>query len=648
MANNGAPTIFFLCLACVTKDCVCLCVPPPPLDLPRVSIASLAKPANRPADCVHPSVFWSSLCLSTLLAGSLTHRQQQQQRSFTMRLSDIAPGTWIAIGLGLRMALLAWGTYQDANAGLPYTDVDYNVFTSAASNVYQACPVSLIAAQEPAEEFDDLSDPPFARGQCAQGFLPATARLMLQMESELLSLKPEISSHPDEAISNFMMNAVPKIYTFCKPFFALIAGIGNPYLRDTYRYTPLLAVLLSPAEALADNGYWPEVVRPLFGKLLFILADVVVALLLWDIMDIRSQAQARGKTTSQTHGWLVGLFWLVNPFAAQISTRGSSESLLGVLVLAFLDATVRGYPERYLPTIAARAKDAKPGAAGYLPDPSRWSNERVLAPFWLAMAIHWKLYPIIYAAALVPHLINAESTRAVLRFGAICIYCLAGICGLVYAIWGRPYLEETFLYHLKRSDHRHNFSPFFLPAYLTSVVPAESTGTPLVNLLQTLQPVLGFVPQLAVTAYLGFTIAGKDLVAAMTFQTMAFVALNKVCTSQYFMWFLWFLPLVGPHLAFEHGKTEVATLVFVWVAAQVRRDTCPSVDGRALIPRLFPLGRPFGFRRHTCSNSVPWTPICAPGLPRCSCWPFILGSLSDLCRHGRSHGNAHMGMLRSK
>jgi GPI mannosyltransferase 1 subunit M len=487
-----------------------------------------------------------------------------------MRLADISPATWIAIGLGLRMALLGWGTYQDANGPLPYTDIDYQVFTSAASYLYDDCPVQLIAAQDPEEEYENLVDPPLAKGRCAQGYIPAAARLMIQMEKDFLTMDKDIEvEHSNDSVANFMTDLVPTVYKSFKPIFRLLAGLGNPYRRETYRYTPLLALLLTPAEALADNGYWPDAVQGLFGKLLFVLADIIIALLLWDIMDIRSEAQSANSKASKKHGWLVGLLWLANPFAAQISTRGSSESVLGVLVLGFLDVTIRGYPERYLPTIAARPKGKKVSIAGYLPDPSRWSNERVLAPLLFALAIHWKLYPIIYAAALVPHLINSESFRAVIRYGAISVYCLALICGTVYALWGMPYLQETFFYHLNRTDHRHNFSPFFLPAYLSTQLPASLTESkPLLDLFQSIQPILGFVPQLLATAYIGFSIGGQDLIAALTFQTMAFVALNKVCTSQYFMWFLWFLPLIGPHLSFPGGKGELFTLIGVWVSAQ--------------------------------------------------------------------------------
>ncbi len=33
--------------------------------------------------------------------------------------------------------------------------------------------------------------------------------------------------------------------------------------------------------------------------------------------------------------------------------------------------------------------------------------------------------------------------------------------------WGYPFVYETYLYHLHRLDHRHNFSPYWLPIYLS-------------------------------------------------------------------------------------------------------------------------------------------------------------------------------------
>lgn len=579
-------------------------------------------------------------------------------------LIEARRSTWLLAGLALRILLLAWGTYQDKHATLPYTDVDYQVFTGAARAVYAGCPLdAIITGDGPQEDYADLADPPEAKGRCAQGVLPAVARLMLQTEQSIEELAdfPRSGESIKAATANpgrpknddgddyddddddadvsakdkqqqqggrgdisyiFFTRVVPGIFTATRPAFRLVASLGNPYARDTYRYTPLLALLLTPAQALeaaaARNVFGrysalAVTAAALFGKLLFVVADIAVALLMWDIMDVRAKGRQRHHA-SRHFGWLVGILWLVNPFPAQISTRGSSESLLGVLVLGFLDLTLRGFPEESLPALSAPEAQsaAAPADKGqideeHVPDMDTFSNVRVMAPLMFALAIHWKLYPVIYAASLIAHL-GAHSShrgvRDVAQFGGLSLYSLVLVSGLVTALWGWPYITETILYHLRRADHRHNFSPFFLAAHLGDFVErsaksgasnGEQVLLRVATLIKAYQSLLTFVPQLALTTYVGFSFGGQDLVAALTLQTMVFVALNKVCTSQYFMWFLWFLPLLAPYLSFGRSSSsssqkvpaagekaaprraeertsgaayEVLLLVGVWVGAQ--------------------------------------------------------------------------------
>ena len=71
---------------------------------------------------------------------------------------------------------------------------------------------------------------------------------------------------------------------------------------------------------------------------------------------------------SQRAGWFSGI-WLVNPMVATISTRGSSEGLLGVLVVGIVWAVLR--------------------------------RRVLLAGVLVGLATHFKIYPVIYAPTVV-------------------------------------------------------------------------------------------------------------------------------------------------------------------------------------------------------------------------------------------------------
>ena len=91
--------------------------------------------------------------------------------------------------------------------------------------------------------------------------------------------------------------------------------------------------------------------------------------------------------------------------------------------------------------------------------------------------------------------------------------------------YGHPFLVHTYLHHVTRLDHRHNFSPYNVLLYQTSADPATSTSFHAES--------LAFIPQLLLSCFLiPLVVAKKDLATSMMAQTFAFVTFNKVCTSQ--------------------------------------------------------------------------------------------------------------------
>jgi len=194
------------------------------------------------------------------------------------------PGRLYLAATILRVVMLLYGLWQDANSPVKYTDIDYLVFTDAARFV--------------------------SRGH-------------------------------------------------------------SPYDRETYRYTPLLAWMLLPTawtvgSPLGDAAFFA------FGKVVFAVADLVAGWLIERVLTMRIGVGGAGTGTRGMDPATARKFaavWLLNPMVATISTRGSSEGLLGVLVVALLWAVL--------------------------------SRRITLAGLLLGFGVHFKIYPFIYAPAIV-------------------------------------------------------------------------------------------------------------------------------------------------------------------------------------------------------------------------------------------------------
>ncbi|GAW82842.1 mannosyltransferase [Plasmodium gonderi] len=319
----------------------------------------------------------------------------------------------------------------------------------------------------------------------------------------------------------------------------------SPYKRYTYRYTPILAYIMLPNFFLHFS----------FGKILFSSVDFLISIVIIKILQIKYPS-------CKNYIFYVSL-WILNPLVIIISIRGNADCIPCLFVLLTLLCI--------------------------------YKKKICLSAIFYGLAVNFKIYPIIYALPLMLYLnknyltkdkilqskkdkncfvnpithtfiiINQffvelfKLNRDQLIFFLCSFFTFLVINVLFYIIYGYQFLYESFIYHLVRRDHRHNFSLFFYLMYLGIEENAK------------IIPLITFVPQAILVALFGFKYARQNLELSMFLQTLAFIAMNKVCTSQYFIWSLPFIPVVLHSITLK-GKNLILIVSTVFFFALAKSN----------------------------------------------------------------------------
>ncbi|XP_076760691.1 GPI alpha-1,4-mannosyltransferase I, catalytic subunit-like [Xylocopa sonorina] len=284
---------------------------------------------------------------------------------------------------------------------------------------------------------------------------------------------------------------------------------SSPFERHTYRYTPLLALLLTPNIIINEN----------FGKILFSFVDIVVTILIKRILTLQRCSEKLQRVCAFT--------WLYNPLVIVISTRGNADSVAVLLVMLTLYFFLQ--------------------------------DQFVLAGLLQALSVHFRLYPIVFSIPMYFSLRDNNylmPNKNQLKLVLSCLSLITLLTALNYYLYGYKYLYESLIYHVIRKDTKHNFSVYFYMLYLTA------NRSP-----DLIQKIFTFLPQLMLLLLLSYRYSSKSLLTfAMFTQAMVMVTYNPVLTSQYFFWYLSLLPLCLPRIGLSVRRS--LCLCFVWILSQ--------------------------------------------------------------------------------
>ncbi|EPT26226.1 mannosyltransferase (pig-m) protein [Toxoplasma gondii ME49] len=438
----------------------------------------------------------------------------------------------------LRAALIVYGEWQDRNLRVKFTDIDYKVYSDAARHV--------VEFESPYRRHTYRYTPLIAflcvgnvvlHSACGK-ILFAAADLLLSLLTEklLLLLASEQIPREEPGEKPVALRASP-LASSANAASLLLSSLQSPS-SSSLSSPPSSSSLSSPPSSSSLSSppsSSPPSPRP------------------------SSPCSAQASATPAVSAFLLpALCWTIFPVAAAVSTRGNADvvpSLLCLLLLFLLrtnrlDAAavcyglavhVKIFPVVYGIPILLFLR-GKPLGRALAPadhvlrlprvDTAALLSPTSLVAFLSALSQLFGAAAFLFALPLaLPLRLLPRLNAAQWRFGLLSVGTFFGLGGIFYLCYGWPFLDAAYLYHFSRVDIRHNFSLFFYLLYLSAQIPSKALG------------IITFVPQMATCLLVGCYYAQKGkLELALFLQTLIFVALNKVCTAQYFLWWLALLP----------------------------------------------------------------------------------------------------------
>jgi GPI mannosyltransferase 1 subunit M len=414
---------------------------------------------------------------------------------------------------------------------------------------------------------------------------------------------------------------------------------NSPYNRTTYRYTPFLAYILS---ILPHREY---------GRLVFCIADTICGYIIIlyrrqhrtttntgtgtgttiDTTVNEDQQQEQQQQQQQALVYLTpelqdAMWWLYNPLAINICTRGSAESfivLLPVLLTVWITTSIQQQsPSATKTTTLSSSLDTSQEHNDTTP--RLLYSAAIMAGICHGIAIHAKLYPIIYTLSFMTQFVHDRNNNrapttsnglqeksilyqfyyliriwmlkllrpAPILFGMTTVLTFGGVTYLAVYWYGPNAFYEGLIYHFSRVDHRHNYSMHWYWIYLIrdhihtatlvdpTVVTSSSNFTP-----QLLTKIIGYIlllPQLTLLLYSSLGIAPYSLSLALFVQTFLFVAQNKVITAQYFTWYLCILPLCSDQFRLTRRVRYALLLLGISILVWLSTAYCLEMQGMSV------------------------------------------------------------------